>query len=225
MTSPMPWSTGPPYRGVMDDRPGKRIDDEVIEVCTTDQVDAASGVLARAFSDDPIITWMFSDDARKHANIHEAFAMWLRRIHVPKGCVDVHPSRAAVACWSPPERWRLSMTQKLRLLPSMASVFGLGRLGCALEGLQGLTDRHPDDEAHWYLTFLGTEPARQRSGLGASLLRHRLERCDATCTAAYLEASHPDNVPYYATFGFEVLETFDLPDGPPVTTMWRPAAH
>lgn len=174
---------------------------------------------------DPVISWMFGDDVRRDEHLRDAFAVWLRRIHVPKGAVDVHASGAAVACWSPPARWRLSMTQQLRLLPSMAGVFGLGRLAAVLAGLQLLAERHPDDEPHWYLAFLGTEPGAQRTGLGTTMLRHRLAVCDASGTAAYLEASHPDNVPYYGRFGFEPIETFRLPDGPEVTSMWRPPAN
>ncbi len=189
-------------------------------ICSTDDVPHAAAVLARAFAEDPVLSWMFSDDHRRDAHLLDAFDTWLRRIHVPKGAVE-HDERGGVACWSPPERWRLSMTQQLRLLPSMAGVFGVARLPRVLAGLQLLADRHPDDEPHWYLAFLGVEPTMQGTGVGTALLSRRLARCDQAGEASYLEASHPDNVAFYERLGFEPLETFDLPDGPPVTTMWR----
>ena len=165
---------------------------------------------------------MFDDVARMDVHLGQAFHLWLRRIHVPKGAVDVHRS-GGVACWNPPSRWRLSLTQQLRLLPSMAGIFGIGKVARVVAALQEMAEHHPDDEPHWYLTFLGVEPAQQRSGVGATVLGHGLARVDASGTPAYLEATHPANVPYYERFGFEPLETFHLGDGPPVTAMWRAA--
>lgn len=179
-------------------------------------------VLARSFADDPVITWMFADPDRQHARLEQAFEIWTRRIFLPKGGVVTHASGHAGACWAPPARWRLTVTQQLRLLPSMANVFGVARLPTVLAGMQHLADAHPDDQAHWYLGFIGTEPAHQRRGLATALLDHALARCDADSTAAYLEASRPENVPFYERFGFSVHHELQLPDGPPVWGMWRP---
>jgi hypothetical protein len=45
---------------------------------------------------------------------------------------------------------------------------------------------------------------------------------DAIDMPAYLESTNPGNLQRYASVGFEVFGTFDLPDdGPTVTTMWR----
>jgi len=41
---------------------------------------------------------------------------------------------------------------------------------------------------------------------------------------AYLESSNPKNLERYGRLGFEPRDEFSMPDdGPPVTTMWRPA--
>ena len=86
-----------------------------------------------------------------------------------------------------------------------------------LRGFQRLMALHPT-EPHWYLSVLGTDPEHQKSGIGSALLRSVLARCDAEGAAAYLEASRPENVPYYERHGFEVVGEFRLPKGPPV---WR----
>jgi predicted GNAT family N-acyltransferase len=54
------------------------------------------------------------------------------------------------------------------------------------------------------------------------LLSATLRRIDAENGAAYLEAAD-ELVPFYRHFGFAVMQTFDLPDGPTVNGMWRAA--
>ena len=75
---------------------------------------------------------------------------------------------------------------------------------------------------HYYLTLLGSDPTIAGHGIGSRLLRHTLTLIDAAGSPAYLETSD-DLVPFYRRFDFDVADTFALPDGPRVNTMWRPA--
>jgi GNAT superfamily N-acetyltransferase len=79
---------------------------------------------------------------------------------------------------------------------------------------------HPR-EAHWYLPMIGVEPCAQGKGLGAELMRHALARCDQERALAYLEASKPQNIPFYLRFGFEVIGEIQIGAAPPVTPMLR----
>ena len=79
---------------------------------------------------------------------------------------------------------------------------------------------HPR-EPHWYLPQIGVEPNAQGRGLGAALMRHALARCDEERTVAYLEASKPQNVPFYQRYGFEVMGEIKVGAAPPVTPMLR----
>lgn len=194
--------------------------DDVV-ACADADASVVARLLARSFADDPVITWMFDDPDRQRARIEQAFETWVRRLFLPKHAVVAHASGRAVACWSPPARWRLTVTQQLRLLPSMASIFGVGRLPTVLSGMQRMADAHPDGQAHWYLGFIGTDPEHQGQGFGTTLLDHALDRCDRERVPAYLEASRPENVPFYERFGFRVHTELALPDGPPVWGMWR----
>lgn len=201
------------------DRPERTTGPTTI-ACTESDAEWVARVLGAAFADDPVISWMFGDQDAARRDAHRAFGVWVRRIHLAKGAVVRHAAGGSVACWAPPDRWRLSITQQLRLLPSMAGIFGITRLPTTLGGLREMADRHPT-EPHWYLAFLGTVPAEQGRGLASDLLAERLAHCDRIGAAAYLEASRPANVPFYERVGFRPVETFVLPDGPPVTTMWR----
>ena len=86
---------------------------------------------------------------------------------------------------------------------------------------RSLEKNHPK-EPHYYLEFLGTDPAHQRKGLGAAVLEPVLAKCDAEGLGAYLESSKDVNVPYYRHFGFEVRqEITHKNNGPKQWLMWR----
>jgi GNAT superfamily N-acetyltransferase len=84
-------------------------------------------------------------------------------------------------------------------------------------------ENHPE-EPHQHLALLAVDPARQSGGLGTALLRHHHAKLDDGGTAAYLEASSPDSRDLYLRHGYELRETFALPDGTKFWPMWRPPA-
>lgn len=79
---------------------------------------------------------------------------------------------------------------------------------------------HPR-EAHWYLPQIGVDPNVQSKGIGSALMRHALARCDDEQALAYLEASKPENVPFYQRHGFEVIGEIQVGAAPLVTPMLR----
>jgi ribosomal protein S18 acetylase RimI-like enzyme len=84
-------------------------------------------------------------------------------------------------------------------------------------------DVHPRDP-HWHLSVIGVAPAAQGNGLGATLIRRGLARCDQQLLPAYLESTKVSNVPLYEHFGFERVGRLPLPaDAPEMVTMWRSA--
>jgi len=88
------------------------------------------------------------------------------------------------------------------------------------EVMEQVHSRHA--EPHYYLPYVGTDPAARRRGRGTALLRHVLDRCDAEGIPAYLEATSPANLALYARLGFTVVEELRWPDGgPPFWPMWR----
>lgn len=79
---------------------------------------------------------------------------------------------------------------------------------------------HPR-EPHWYLPQIGVDPSAQGQGIGAALMEHSLARCDEEQALAYLEASKPENIPFYQRHGFEVTGEIQVGAAPPVTSMVR----
>jgi len=81
-------------------------------------------------------------------------------------------------------------------------------------------ENHPE-EPHHHLALLAVDPARQGGGLGTALLRHHHATLDGGDTPAYLEASSPGSRDLYRRHGYELRETFALPDGTEFWPMWR----
>ena len=106
----------------------------------------------------------------------------------------------------------------------MGSLMAQYVTGQTLEDLQGVFEQmaqyHPEGP-HWYLPLIGVDPTYQGSGLGAALLRHALERCDADGVIAYLESSNPRNIPLYERHGFEALGVIQVGGSPQVVPMLR----
>ena len=89
-----------------------------------------------------------------------------------------------------------------------------------LATFEKMEQSHPR-EAHWYLPQIGVDPNAQGKGIGAALMRHALARCDQEQSLAYLEASKPENIPFYQRYGFEVIGEIQMGSAPLVTPMLR----
>jgi GNAT superfamily N-acetyltransferase len=187
-------------------------------MATDDDIQPIVAALARAFDDDPVMTWAFGRTPRRARRLRRFFTLEARR-HRLHGEVLTTDDREGAAYWDSPDHWRVTWGQFLRQVPTFAPMIG-ARLPRVLRGLQAIEDAHPR-QPHWYLAILGTDPPAQRQGVGASLLQPVLERCDAQGLGAYLESSKEANLAYYARFGFTVTGELTLPHGPPMWPMWR----
>jgi GNAT superfamily N-acetyltransferase len=80
--------------------------------------------------------------------------------------------------------------------------------------------RHPM-EPHHYLAFLAVRPDDQGHGIGSALLDRHHARLDRAGIPAYLEANDIRNRDLDLRHGYRVRSVIELPDGPPLWTMWR----
>jgi GNAT superfamily N-acetyltransferase len=186
-------------------------------------IPALARVLGRAFHDDPVMTWMQPDARRRAAALPGLFGAMTRHHFLAGSGAEIAVSRdgvGAAALWAPPGRWEQTPREQIAILPAALRAFR-GRLGAGRVLTDQMKAAHPE-EPHWYLAIIGSDPAVRGGGLGAALMRSRLDRCDAEDAPAYLESSNADNVPYYHRFGFEVTGEIAMPGGgPPLWPMWR----
>jgi ribosomal protein S18 acetylase RimI-like enzyme len=188
---------------------------------------ATVGTLARAFDDDPVMTWVFPDEGMRRRRLPGFFAATLRGSSLRHEGTEVALRGGQVlgaAIWLPPGTWRPPLWRQLVALPGL--VFRLrSRLSVASVTYGALVRLHPE-RPHWYLSGIGTDPPAQGTGVGGELLRSRLARCDADRLPAYLESSKERNVPFYERHGFRVTGEVTIPGGgPTLWLMWRNPAE
>lgn len=195
-------------------------------VRTAGDADAAeiAAVLGRAFDDDPVWRWLLPDDASRVRRMTALFGVMLRQVHLRHGATEATGrggGTEAAALWDPPGHWHIPLRRQAAQGVPLVRILGT-RTPATLRALGAIEKHHPK-EPHWYLAVLGTDPPAQGNGLGAALLRSRLDRCDAEGLPSYLESSKEQNVPYYERFGFRVTRELTLPGKgcPPVWLMWR----
>lgn len=112
--------------------------------------------------------------------------------------------------WPPPQ---IRSVAYQALGPVLA---GPGALVRSLRGDSALHRGHPE-EPHLFVWMLAVAPRRQRTGVGRALLSHAIARAEEQGVPAYLDTANPDNLPYYASFGFEQTGEAPLPRG---ATIW-----
>lgn len=194
------------------------------EVRVAGPADAAetAEVLARAFHDDPVFRWMLPAMCSRLRRLRRHFLTELLHRSLRHGEVEVagvDGRVAGAAMWFPPGA---PLGTEASALPGYLRAYGRRFLVAARFQIVAVRD-HPREEPHWYLGGIGVDPVRQGQGVGAALLRSRLQRCDEEGLPAYLESSNAKNVPLYQHFGFHVTGALGLPEGAPVVdTMWRP---
>ena len=189
-----------------------------VRAATAGDRDRLAGVLARAFDDDPVMTWFFQARRARDARNKRFFGARLRQL-MPHCETYTVEGELGAAIWAAPERWRLGRVEEIRLTIAMLPAVWT-RLGEVLEGLEAIDRAHPA-APHYYLAVLGTEPDAQGRGIGSALLQPTLATCDRDEIPAYLESSKERNIDFYARHGFRVTAEIELPDGPRVWSMWR----
>jgi len=179
---------------------------------------ALAATMARAFLDDPFVSWLVPGYDTRIGKLPSLFAL-LFRLARPYGACDVTGNVESAAVWRPPDTWHIPLWQYVTNGPQLLGIFGTNAQR-ALSAMDTLERRHPR-APHWYLQAIGTDPVFQGKGYGGVLLRHRLAMIDASGEAAYLEASKEANVPLYASFGFAVTGEIVIAGGPTLYPMWR----
>lgn len=182
-----------------------------------DELPAVARALAAAFDDDPVITYILRDGAKRPRQAATFFQTELR-LALEKGAALTTEGTTGGAIWMGPGKWAIGGLQLLRLWPVLLS--WRSAVPRSLSLLSRMEKVHPS-EPHWYLAVLGTHPDHQGKGVGSALLQPILDRCDAEGLPAYLESSKASNVPFYARHGFEVTGEVTVPGGPVVWPMWR----
>ena len=193
------------------------------QLVTPAELPAAAQTLARAFYADPVWSWAFPDSRGRLEQIRSIWRLVAEAAVAYRSAWRVEEC-AAVALWIPPGRPELRPEDEERLEPLLREMLGEGATR-VLDTFERFEAAHPQDQPHYYLSLLATNPDCSGRGLGMGLLADTLARIDAEGAPAFLESSNPANTPRYERLGFAVCGEFELSeDGPSVTQMWRDPA-
>lgn len=173
------------------------------------------GALTLAFAADPPNRWMYPDPAQ-YLRYFPAFARALGGAALPRRTAFVNRDCTAVALWLAPD----AGPDDEALTSLVAHSVAPDKRGIMAEVFDQMVRCHPQ-EPHWYLPFIGVDPARQGQGLGAALLRPVLTQCDSARLPAYLELTNPRNRPLYERHGFQAVGEIRAGSCPPIVPMLR----
>ena len=187
-----------------------------------DDIPELARVLAAAFQEDPIFSWLIPADERRLAALERFFDVELRTVGRARGSVWTSHGLTGASISTPPGRWRLPWSVLLANAPSFARVFS-GRLAHGAALLQLMEWRHVR-RPHHYFAYIGVAPAHQGKGLGSALMQPTLECCDEARLPAYLEASTERAAALYERLGFVLIDELRIGNSPPMRLMLRPEA-
>ena len=171
--------------------------------------------IVAAFAADPVARWMYPEPGQYLSHFPEFVRAFAGRAFDHNSAHHLAGFEGA-ALWLPPDVQPdddaiasiLERTVAEAQQPALSSIF------------EQMASFHPA-EPHWYLPMIGVDPARQRRGYGAVLLRHALRECDRAQQAAYLESSNPENIPLYERHGFAAHGRIQAGNSPTLYPMLR----
>lgn len=187
-------------------------DNEIIHL-KAPQISVASEVLAKAFENDPVFSYIFpKEDQKRMAKMKQLFMVSLRYSE-PFDSIYTTDSLKGVAIWIPPGKYPMSFWQTFQLALTMPFKLGWGGMKRGIPLFNKIEDCHQEcmSEPHWYLNVLGVDPLYQGQGVGGKLIEPILKQADGENLPCYLETDGEKNVSFYQKRGFQVVKTFDLP--------------
>jgi ribosomal protein S18 acetylase RimI-like enzyme len=190
-----------------------------VNVVRADESDADKiiRVLSLAFQEDPVSKWLFPGDVER---VNPLFFRPFVDMTLEDGEIYTTDDRVAAALWLPVDVAEHSDPPDLGEL--FAPILGPDYAARIAAFDKPSTANHPTHASHYYLPFIGVQPDRHGRGIGAALLRDRLNTLDEQGVPAYLEASNLDSARLYERLGFRRLaRTTDIPGGPSLYPMWR----
>lgn len=186
-----------------------------LKTATASDQDQTIDTIVLAFSADPMARWSYPDP-HHYLRYFPDLVRKLGGKAFEHGAAYYVDGFSGAALWLPPdihpqEEELIALAQKPISERKQKEMFSL---------FEQRGSYHPT-EPHWYLPFIGVDPAQQGNGYGSALMEYGLIPCDRDHKLAYLESSNPRNIPLYQRHGFKVLGTIQVGSSPPLFPMLR----
>ncbi|MBV9535768.1 MAG: GNAT family N-acetyltransferase [Solirubrobacterales bacterium] len=193
-----------------------------VRAAAADALPRVAAVLADAFINDPVYTWLLPGSLRLQARLRTMFAAEMGQYVLPNGGTAWTTSGCDGAVIElPPGAWEMPKSFTGNEALSWVRAFGR-RLSLAMRVQRAMEERHVR-EPHFYVRTVGVRTALQGQGVGSALMRPTVTRADSAGLPTYIEASSERSAALYARLGFAHMDVLELPEGgPPVWLMRRP---
>jgi ribosomal protein S18 acetylase RimI-like enzyme len=182
-----------------------------------DEQKRAIATLVSAFTDDPVVRWLYPEPQHYLVHFPELIAAFGGKAFDAQ-TVWSFSEFSAVALWLPPG----TGPDGDAIISVLTASVSPGQHGDMLSVLDQVDLAHPK-YPHWYLSWFGVDTALQGAGLGGQLMKHCLRIVDASHLPAYLETPNPRSIAFYERHGFEVTGEAQAGACPPVVFMLRAA--
>ncbi|MGY6552110.1 MAG: GNAT family N-acetyltransferase [Erythrobacter sp.] len=179
---------------------------------------AINATLAEAFQNEPAFSFILPDPDARRKTLQRAFPI-ITREDMKAGCVMMTAGAEAATSWRRPWHMHETRWEAIRTRLPFLRAFGPAIGRAALVG--GLIREHLPQEPCWYLHFAGCHSHYRGKGFGGAAIRAGLARADLTRAKAYLETADEANIPIYRALGFEIIQSWQVPDGPQFWGMMR----
>lgn len=187
---------------------------------THQDADLMGKIVTDGFRDDAVNQWAFNGTAA----MLPMYTLMARHLYVPSGYGHRTADGLAGTLWLPPGASKgYGIWGNISMASALAKHAGIRGIRNSLTIDSFLTGKMPK-EPHHYLFAISVHPSLQGQGIGGQLMRAALEQIDREQKPAYLENSKTRNIPFYRSFGFEIIEEVVPGKGcPPMWLMWRDA--
>jgi GNAT superfamily N-acetyltransferase len=189
---------------------------------TLRELDRLSQLLAQAFAQDPVFSWLLPDESKRPSQLLRFFKVEIERRTLPNGRIWTGDRADGALLELPSDRWELSPRDQTFRTPVFLRIFGR-RLPQVTALTAAMEKVHPT-EAHYYIPYVGVAPGAQGQGLGTALVGRTVARCDKEGFPAYLEATSERSAALFSRLGFEHLRQFTVGNSPPIWPMRRSPA-
>jgi ribosomal protein S18 acetylase RimI-like enzyme len=179
------------------------------------QVGQAGAMLTRAFFDDPKLTHLIPDITTKKELSRYLFEFELQYGINYGDVYTTSPAVEGVAVWLPSAKSEITFWRAFRsggmVLQKRLGKQIMDRLMSFSTEIDVLHKKHAPNP-HYYLFFIGVDPAYQKKRVASRLITPMLGWLDMQKLPCYLNTQNEHNIGLYEHYGFQVVEQVVLPD-------------
>ncbi len=188
---------------------------EAVRVVEKMDIAAAIQAVRMGFATDPVARWVYPD-ITDYMTVFPDLINGLAGRSFQEGTAYISAGNAGAALWLPP-----GVSSNEEILGDVVEETVSPAIKTDLDSIMAQMASFRPAEPHWYLPMIAVDPFRFGQGIGTSLMRYALEKCDEQELPAYLESWNPRSITLFQRFGFEIVGLIRAGGSPPMFPMMR----